>query len=53
MQHHPMIGTDAEDMYRRERAAQQFHSAGGRWRRPGRKLADRLRWHRSRDGVGH
>jgi hypothetical protein len=53
MQYHPMIGTDAEDMYRRERAAQHFHRAGGRWSRPSRKLADRFRWHRRRDGVGH
>ena len=53
MQHHPMIGTDAEDAYRRERAAEQFHRTSGRSRRSGRKLADRLRWHRRRDRIGY
>jgi hypothetical protein len=48
-QHYPKIAMDAEDAYRRERAAEQFRHAHGSSRRPGRGLAERLRWHRRRD----
>jgi hypothetical protein len=51
MQYHPMIAMDAEDAYRRERAAEEFHRTGGRSRRLSRTLVDRLPWHRRRDRV--
>ncbi len=51
MQHYPMIAVDAEDAYRRERAAEQFRRTGGRSHRPERGLANRQRWHRRRDRV--
>jgi len=47
----PTIAVEAENAYRRERTAEQFRRAGGRSHGPHRGVADRLRWHRSRDRV--
>ena len=47
MQRYPIIATDAEDAYRRERAAEQLRHSGGRPHRPDRS-SDRARWRRRR-----
>ena len=51
MTHYPMIAVDAEDSYRRERAAEQFRRTGARSHRPDRSVAHRRRWHRRADRV--
>jgi len=47
MQRYPIIATDAEDAYRRERAAEQLRHPGGRAHRSDRS-ADRARRRRRR-----
>jgi hypothetical protein len=51
MNPYPTIAVEAENAYRRERTAEQFRLAGGRSHGPHRGVADRLRWHRSRNRV--
>jgi hypothetical protein len=50
MQRYPIIATDAEDAYRRERATEQLHHPGGRTHRSDRS-ADRARRRRRRNLV--
>lgn len=51
MQRYPIIAADAEDAYRRERAAERFRHLGGRSHRPDRSIAARTRWQRQRNRV--